>query len=67
MEERALIGSKEIAEYLRWKPSRVVKHSKEMQKAGVVIMQVLGRGSQRKRRMYTFPSLLQRFLINKYS
>jgi len=65
MEEHALIGSKEIAEYLRWPQSTLLTRSKELQQAGAITKNIFGKGKQRKRRLYAFPSILQRYIITK--
>jgi hypothetical protein len=63
-DERALIGIKEIAKYLRWSESKVQAHSKRMKESGVIIRQCFGRPPHRSVRLYTFPSILQRYLMS---
>lgn len=64
-EERALVGGKEISEYLRWSLSKLKSRSKEMKEAGVLFIELYGIPTKRQRQYYTFPSLLQRYLIEK--
>lgn len=67
MDERALIGAKEISEYLRWSLSRVNKEIPLLKKANVVMhVNFCPTPGIRKRRLYTFPTLLQRYIIAKY-
>jgi len=66
-EERALIGAKEICRYLRWSMPKFKSKVKEMKEHGVLIRQYFGKPPNRSVKLYTFPSLLQRYLIEKYS
>jgi len=63
--ERALVGGKEIAEYLRWPMPKLLARSKELQEAGALTIECFGRPPHRTRKMYTFPSLLQRYFTLK--
>lgn len=64
-EERALIGAKEICEYLRWSMPKFRNHVPSMKAAGVLIRQTFGKPPNRTHQLYTFPSILQRYLISK--
>lgn len=64
-EERALIGADEIANYLRWTKAKLNNHLPDMLKAHAVLKEWFGRPPHRQRNLYTFPSLLQRYLVDK--
>lgn len=66
-EERALIGAKEIAEYLNWSIAKLKNHLPEMMKAKIVFKEWFGRPPHRQHNLYTFPTLLQRWIISKNS
>jgi len=64
--EHALEGTKEIAEYLGLSPG-VVKTSylPKMRKAGIIFNRLRGIIPHRQRQIYTFPSLIQEWLMNQ--
>lgn len=69
--EHALEGTKEIAEYLGLSPAHVQSEIiPKMRQAGIIFSRLRGRIPHRSKRIYTFPSLIQKFLIqtqkNKY-
>jgi hypothetical protein len=66
-EERALIGAKEICKYLRWSKWKLYKHMPNMLQSRAVLKQTFGKPPNRHVNLYTFPSLLQRYLIDKSS
>ena len=66
-QEAALITWEAIAKYLGWSLSKVKKRGPELKAAGVVWVTWRGRPPHRSRVAFTFPSLLQRWLIIKSS
>jgi len=64
-EEQALIGSKEICKFLRWKPDKLYHEAKFMKEAGALFLDCFGSPPHRVKRYYTFPSLLIRYLQEK--
>ncbi len=62
--EKALIGVKAISEYLGWPLSTLYTRVPEFKEAGIWLSRIRGSGV-RHRAVYTFPSLLQRWLILK--
>jgi len=64
-EERALIGAKEIADYLRWSIHKLRYQLPQMIESRAVLKEWFGKPPNRHNRLYTFPSLLQRYLIDK--
>jgi len=64
-EERALIGAKEISEYLRWSIGKLNNQLPDMLKAHAVLKEWFGKPPNRQHNLYTFPSLLQRYLVDK--
>jgi len=62
-EERALIGVKEMATFLRRSESYVSKQIPRWKKMGIVHRKLIGRPPNRSVRLITFPSLLLRDFI----
>jgi predicted transcriptional regulator len=61
--EHALEGTKEIAEYLCLSPSTVACHYlPRMKKAGIIFSRLRGQIPHRQKKIYTFPSLILKFL-----
>ncbi len=61
--EHALEGTKEIAEYLGLSPGTVQQsYLPQMRKAGIIFTRLRGVIPHRSRKIYTFPSLIQKFL-----
>jgi hypothetical protein len=61
VQEVALEGWDELDQYLG---RRTTPNQKEkLRSAGIIFNRVIGFGSNRKRKIFTFPSLLQRFLL----
>jgi hypothetical protein len=58
MEEKALIGWKAIADFLGWTVSKTVSHRKELREAEVIFNTLKGRPPNRRRVVFSFPSLL---------
>ena len=62
--EHALIGCKEIAEYLCLSKSVVYgKYIPKMKEYGIIFYRRIGEIPHRREVIFTFPSLVQRFLI----
>jgi hypothetical protein len=66
-EEQALIGWAEIARYLGWTKSKTLSRRKELREYGIIFHTLVGKPPNRRRRVFTFPSLLLRWLIIKTS
>lgn len=61
--EHALEGTKEIAEYLGLSPGTVQQsYLPKMREAGIIFTRLRGKIPHRARHIYTFPSLVQKFL-----
>ena len=64
--EHALEGTKEIAEYLGLSPGTVGStYIPKMRKAGIIFSRLRGQIPHRQKKIYTFPSMIQRFLIKE--
>ncbi len=62
--EHALEGTKEIAEYLGLSPGTVqVNYIPRMKKSGIIFYRLRGKIPHRQKKLYTFPSLIQQWLI----
>lgn len=61
VQEVALEGWDEIDRYLG--RHTTPNQKKKLHKGGIIFDRVVGFGSNRKRKIFTFPSLLQRFLL----
>ncbi len=62
--EHALEGAKEIAEYLGLSLGTVrVSYLPRMRKYGIIFERLRGRIPNRSKQIYTFPSLVQQFLL----
>lgn len=63
--EHALEGTKEIAEYLGLSPGHVsINYIPKMKQAGIIFTRLRGKIPHRGKRLYTFPSLIQKWLMN---
>lgn len=62
--EHALQGRKEIAEYLQWSIYLVDKHMPDFKRAGIMFKTLKGKIPNRHNVIWTFPSLLQQWLID---
>ncbi len=58
MEEKALVGWKAIADFLGWSLSKAMSHRKELREAEVIFNTLKGKPPNRRRVVFTFPSLL---------
>ena len=58
MTEKALVGWKAIAEFLGWTLSKTMKYSQELHREGIIFRTLKGRPPNRRRVIFTFPSLL---------
>jgi len=65
VEEQALIGWREIARFLRWTESKVLSRRKELRDYGILFHTYVGKPPNRRKVVFTFPSLIQRWLILK--
>ncbi len=64
--EHALEGTKEIDEYLGLSPGTVqVNYIPKMKAAGIILTRLRGMKPHRRFHIYTFPSMIQRFLIKE--
>ena len=64
--EHALEGTKEIAEYLGLSPGTVQsRYIPKMKEAGIILTRLRGVIPHRQFHIYTFPSMIQRFLIKE--
>jgi predicted transcriptional regulator len=66
--ERALIGWKEIAEYLRVSEKQAQSILHGMMDLGLIyhrVIRIPGHGYKRHRIVFTFPSVVQRYLTQK--
>lgn len=64
--EHALCGTKEIAEYLGVSTGTAKgSYIPRMRRAGIIFDRLRGRIPHRQRQIYTFPSLIQTFLIEE--
>jgi len=62
--EHALEGTKEIAEYLGLSPGTVQNnYVPKMKKAGIIFTRLRGTPPLRRKQIYTFPSLVQQYLM----
>lgn len=67
--EQALVGAKEIAEFLQIPLATVsIKYIPKFKQAGIIFKKKIGIIPNRRVRLYTFPSLIIRYLqsINEY-
>ena len=62
--EHAIVGRKEIAEYLQWSIYLVDKHMPSFKKSGIMFKVLKGKIPNRHNVIYTFPSLLIQWLID---
>jgi len=63
--EHALVGIKEIAEYLCLSPSTIAgNYIPRLKEAGIIFYRRQGKIPHRQHVIYTFPSLIQKWLIN---
>jgi hypothetical protein len=58
MEEKALVGWKAIAEFLGWTVSKAMSRRKELSEAEIIFATLKGKPPNRRRVVFTFPSLL---------
>ena len=64
--EHALEGVKEIAEYLGLSPGTVqCRYIPRMKKAGIIFYRLRGMIPHRQKKLYTFPSLIQKWLMKQ--
>jgi hypothetical protein len=66
-EETALVGWAEIARYLGWTKSKTLSRRQELKKYGIIFHTLVGKPPNRRKRVFTFPSLLLRWLMIKTS
>lgn len=62
--EQALVGWKEIADYLRVPVGTIEKRRKELLDSGVLMYRLVRtKGNPKVKKVWTFPSLLQKWCI----
>jgi hypothetical protein len=64
VEEKALVGWKAIADFLGWTVSKAMSRRKELREAEIIFATLKGKPPNRRRVVFTFPSLLIKWCKN---